>query len=196
MAKACDQRGFSPSAALQQPTRTESGKSTRGRSTREKDERPRTRQKSNRELSRGLNPTLPPRPLCSAPHSHSHNHAHTTSADMSALSFLDGPRAQWHDALTRVALYGGPEFKESGRGVVSALAFVLGLTCMFGLSLAFSSSGLWDFGWYLAFLSFFHFSEFVLVALFNPRDLTANCTLDSWCQYGARIHPAITEPFD
>lgn len=48
----------------------------------------------------------------------------------------------------------------------------LGAAFIFGYFLSSFDDGLAVFGQYLAILSFFHFSEFMAVAILNPRTLT------------------------
>ncbi|XP_031574460.1 protein-S-isoprenylcysteine O-methyltransferase-like [Actinia tenebrosa] len=60
--------------------------------------------------------------------------------------------------------------------VVKRAAF---LGCVFGFSVVLSFSGLpfQHFGWYMASLSFFHFSEYIMTAIYNPDTLTTDSFL-------------------
>jgi protein-S-isoprenylcysteine O-methyltransferase len=53
----------------------------------------------------------------------------------------------------------------------------LGISFGLGIGLALFSDSLWDLGFYLAFLGFFHFSEYLCVAIFNPKTLTSDSFL-------------------
>ncbi|KAJ8722339.1 hypothetical protein PYW08_004741 [Mythimna loreyi] len=68
---------------------------------------------------------------------------------------------------------------------VSIRSAFLGLTFSLGIFLASFDNGWRVFGLYTIILSFFHFSEFVSVALTNPRTLTVNSfILNHSIQYG------------
>ena|SRR3990167_4722892 len=68
----------------------------------------------------------------------------------------------------------GTEFDEKGHGTTATLAFVLGIVFGTGVWLFFLSESLVDFGAYLVFLSFFHWSEYILVSMFRLHELSAN----------------------
>ena len=57
---------------------------------------------------------------------------------------------------------GGREFYVDGHGTVAVLAFGLGISFGSGLFLFLLSTWWVDFGAYLACLSFFHWSEYIL----------------------------------
>lgn len=67
-----------------------------------------------------------------------------------------------------------PEFNKDGRASVAIQAALLGFLFGVGMLLAWYSS-FWALGFYLIFLSFFHFTEFLCVAMFNPQTLTSDC---------------------
>lgn len=70
---------------------------------------------------------------------------------------------------------GGTEFYVMGHGTVAILAFVLGIVFGSGFVLFWLSSNWIDFGAYLVCLSFFHWSEYILVAMHRKDQLSGNC---------------------
>lgn len=76
----------------------------------------------------------------------------------------------------------------------------LGGAFIFGYFLSTLSDGLAVFGQYLAILSFFHFSEFMAVAILNPRTLTIDsfilnhsiqywvAAVASWLEWGLEYY--------
>lgn len=79
------------------------------------------------------------------------------------------------DIVTRNVRKLGEEFGENGRASSSLLSFSLGAAFGVGLGLFYLSSTHIDFGIYLVFLSFFHFSEYITTAKFNPSKLSNEC---------------------
>ncbi|CAL9703725.1 unnamed protein product [Knipowitschia caucasica] len=68
-------------------------------------------------------------------------------------------------------LYRGPVYK------VAVRAAFLGLVFGSGLIISLSESTWTHFGWYMCSLSFFHFSEYLVTALINPRSLSLDSFL-------------------
>jgi len=68
-------------------------------------------------------------------------------------------------------------FSRHGSATMALLGTVVGVAFGLGAGLAFASDSLGPLGWYLMFLGFFHLSEFVCVALFNPKLLSAESFL-------------------
>lgn len=68
-----------------------------------------------------------------------------------------------------------PSFKVTGPGLAALLAGGLGLLFGLGLGLTFFSE-IPCIGPYLVFLSFFHFSEYIWVAIYHSSTLSADCT--------------------
>jgi hypothetical protein len=87
-----------------------------------------------------------------------------------------GQKAVW-SVQKRVRAFGGKEFSDQGHGTVALLAGIIGAGFGIGLILFFLSENFVDFGAYLAFLCFFHWSEYILVALYRNDTLSADCKL-------------------
>ncbi|KAK1801776.1 hypothetical protein P4O66_022422 [Electrophorus voltai] len=68
-------------------------------------------------------------------------------------------------------LYKGPLYKVAVRGCF--LGFVFGC----GLILSFAETTWTQFGWYMCSLSFFHYSEYLVTAIINPRSLSLDSFL-------------------
>ncbi|XP_078094937.1 protein-S-isoprenylcysteine O-methyltransferase [Mustelus asterias] len=60
---------------------------------------------------------------------------------------------------------------------VAVRACFLGFVCGCGLLLSFGGSSWQHFGWYLCSLSFFHYSEYLVTAVINPKSLTLDSFL-------------------
>ncbi|XP_041063254.1 60S ribosomal protein L22 isoform X1 [Carcharodon carcharias] len=60
---------------------------------------------------------------------------------------------------------------------VAVRACFLGFVCGCGLLLSFGGSSWQHFGWYLCSLSFFHYSEFLVTAVINPKSLSLDSFL-------------------
>ncbi|XP_069774706.1 protein-S-isoprenylcysteine O-methyltransferase [Narcine bancroftii] len=60
---------------------------------------------------------------------------------------------------------------------IAVRACFLGFVCGCGLILSFGGSTWQHFGWYLCSLSFFHYSEFLVTAVINPRSLSLDSFL-------------------
>jgi hypothetical protein len=71
--------------------------------------------------------------------------------------------------------YGGVEFTNEGHATVALLAFPLGIIWGLGLGLFLLSENYNDFGLYMVFMSFFHYSEYITVAKHNPKKLSPEC---------------------
>jgi hypothetical protein len=69
-----------------------------------------------------------------------------------------------------------PSFKHKGPGLAALLAGGLGTLFGLGIGLAFFSE-VPCIGSYLIFLAFFHYSEYIWVAIFHPDTLSADCKL-------------------
>ncbi|KAM6924554.1 protein-S-isoprenylcysteine O-methyltransferase [Xenentodon cancila] len=67
--------------------------------------------------------------------------------------------------------YGGPLYK------VAVRAGFLGVTFGCGLIISFSETTWTHFGWYMCSLSFFHYSEYLVTAIINPRSLSLDSFL-------------------
>uniref|UniRef100_A0A8C6UW70 Protein-S-isoprenylcysteine O-methyltransferase n=1 Tax=Neogobius melanostomus TaxID=47308 RepID=A0A8C6UW70_9GOBI len=67
--------------------------------------------------------------------------------------------------------YRGPLYK------VAVRASFLGLVFGCGLIISFSESSWTHFGWYMCSLSFFHYSEYLVTAIINPRSLSLDSFL-------------------
>lgn len=67
-----------------------------------------------------------------------------------------------------------PSFKPKGPGMAAVLAGGLGTLFGLGVGLTFFSE-IPCIGPYLMFLSFFHFSEYIWVAIYHPDTLSADC---------------------
>ena len=67
-----------------------------------------------------------------------------------------------------------PSFKHKGPGLAALLAGGLGTLFGLGIGLAFFSE-VPCIGSYLVFLAFFHYSEYIWVAIFHPDTLSADC---------------------
>lgn len=74
-----------------------------------------------------------------------------------------------------VVNFGGNEFNKHGHGVVALLAFILGTGFGAGIFLFLLSENWVDFGAYIFCLSFFHWSEYIMVAMHRKQVLTAHC---------------------
>ncbi|XP_028309006.1 protein-S-isoprenylcysteine O-methyltransferase [Gouania willdenowi] len=70
-----------------------------------------------------------------------------------------------------LVLYRGPLYK------VAVRACFLGVTFGCGLILSFSDTSWTHFGWYMCSLSFFHYSEYLVTAIINPRTLSLDSFL-------------------
>lgn len=81
---------------------------------------------------------------------------------------------------------GGSEFYVMGHGTVAILAFWLGTVFGSGVFLFLLSTNWIDFGAYLFCLSFFHWSEYILVAMHRKDQLSGNC---KYCN--TRYNPAV-----
>ncbi|RVE71230.1 hypothetical protein OJAV_G00072680 [Oryzias javanicus] len=68
-------------------------------------------------------------------------------------------------------IYRGPLYK------VALRACFLGVTFGCGLILSFSETSWTHFGWYMCSLSFFHYSEYLVTAIINPRSLSLDSFL-------------------
>lgn len=68
-------------------------------------------------------------------------------------------------------LYRGPVYK------VAVRACFLGVTFGCGLIISFSETNWTHFGWYMCSLSFFHYSEYLVTAIINPRTLSLDSFL-------------------
>ncbi|XP_029975704.1 protein-S-isoprenylcysteine O-methyltransferase [Salarias fasciatus] len=68
-------------------------------------------------------------------------------------------------------LYRGPVYK------VAVRACFLGVTFGCGLMISFSETNWTHFGWYMCSLSFFHYSEYLVTAIINPRTLSLDSFL-------------------
>ncbi|XP_047434364.1 protein-S-isoprenylcysteine O-methyltransferase [Mugil cephalus] len=68
-------------------------------------------------------------------------------------------------------IYRGPLYK------VAVRACFLGLTFGCGLIISFSETTWRHFGWYMCSLSFFHYSEYLVTAVINPRSLSLDSFL-------------------
>ncbi|XP_026187962.1 protein-S-isoprenylcysteine O-methyltransferase isoform X2 [Mastacembelus armatus] len=68
-------------------------------------------------------------------------------------------------------VYRGPLYK------VAVRACFLGVTFGCGLIISFSDTTWTHFGWYLCSLSFFHYSEYLVTAIINPRSLSLDSFL-------------------
>jgi len=68
-------------------------------------------------------------------------------------------------------------FSPYGTGLAVVLSYTLGIALGLGVGLALFSESLWDLGWYLVFLSFFHYSEYMCVAIFNPKTVSVDSFL-------------------
>eukprot|EP01090_Pellita_catalonica_P000832 TRINITY_DN10591_c0_g1_i1.p1 TRINITY_DN10591_c0_g1~~TRINITY_DN10591_c0_g1_i1.p1 ORF type:complete len:236 (-),score=18.87 TRINITY_DN10591_c0_g1_i1:25-732(-) len=73
--------------------------------------------------------------------------------------------------------YNSGVFHDKGNGSTAVIAYCVGLTAGLGLAVALLSHSFWNLGAYLFFLGFFHFSEYFMVALFNPTMLSTNSFL-------------------
>ncbi|GCC36970.1 protein-S-isoprenylcysteine O-methyltransferase [Chiloscyllium punctatum] len=60
---------------------------------------------------------------------------------------------------------------------VAVRACFLGFVCGCGLLLSFGGSSWQHFGWYLCSLSFFHYSEYLVTAVINPKSLSLDSFL-------------------
>ncbi|XP_061591580.1 protein-S-isoprenylcysteine O-methyltransferase [Cololabis saira] len=67
--------------------------------------------------------------------------------------------------------YRGPLYK------VAVRAGFLGVTFGCGLIISFSETTWTHFGWYMCSLSFFHYSEYLVTAIINPRSLSLDSFL-------------------
>ncbi|XP_032375768.1 LOW QUALITY PROTEIN: protein-S-isoprenylcysteine O-methyltransferase [Etheostoma spectabile] len=67
--------------------------------------------------------------------------------------------------------YRGPLYK------VAVRACFLGVTFGCGLIISFSETTWTHFGWYMCSLSFFHYSEYLVTAIINPRSLSLDSFL-------------------
>jgi hypothetical protein len=67
-------------------------------------------------------------------------------------------------------------FTRHGHAAMAVMGCACGIALGLGAGLAFLSESVWGLGWYLMFLGFFHFSEYICVALFNPKICSAECT--------------------
>lgn len=77
---------------------------------------------------------------------------------------------------------------------MSVRAAFLGTVFAAGIFLSTLDSGWQTFGWYMMVLSAFHFSEFMAVALTNPRTLTVDSfILNHSVQYGVAALASWTE---
>ncbi|XP_068608595.1 protein-S-isoprenylcysteine O-methyltransferase [Brachionichthys hirsutus] len=70
-----------------------------------------------------------------------------------------------------LVLYRGPLYK------VAVRACLLGVLFGCGLILTFSGTTWTHFGWYMCSLSFFHYSEYLVTAVINPRSLSLDSFL-------------------
>ncbi|XP_028849642.1 protein-S-isoprenylcysteine O-methyltransferase [Denticeps clupeoides] len=68
-------------------------------------------------------------------------------------------------------IYKGPLYK------VAVRACFLGFTCGCGLIISFAETTWTHFGWYMCSLSFFHYSEYLVTAIINPRSLSLDSFL-------------------
>uniref|UniRef100_G3PJ25 Protein-S-isoprenylcysteine O-methyltransferase n=3 Tax=Perciformes TaxID=8111 RepID=G3PJ25_GASAC len=68
-------------------------------------------------------------------------------------------------------VYKGPLYK------VAVRACFLGVTFGCGLIISFSETTWTHFGWYMCSLSFFHYSEYLVTAVINPRSLSLDSFL-------------------
>ncbi|XP_063319925.1 protein-S-isoprenylcysteine O-methyltransferase [Pelmatolapia mariae] len=68
-------------------------------------------------------------------------------------------------------IYKGPLYK------VAVRACFLGVTFGCGLIISFSETTWTHFGWYMCSLSFFHYSEYLVTAIINPRSLSLDSFL-------------------
>ena len=69
----------------------------------------------------------------------------------------------------------GVEFKKKGHGTNAILAFGIGIAFGTGLILTLLTEYWRAYGTFLMFLAFFHWSEYILVALYRTEVLSANC---------------------
>ncbi|MGH0185660.1 UNVERIFIED_CONTAM: hypothetical protein FKN15_018432 [Acipenser sinensis] len=70
-----------------------------------------------------------------------------------------------------LVLYKGPVYQ------VAVRACFLGFTFGCGLLVSFSKTSWGPFGWYMCSLSFFHYSEYLVTAIINPRSLSLDSFL-------------------
>ncbi|XP_014908690.1 protein-S-isoprenylcysteine O-methyltransferase [Poecilia latipinna] len=70
-----------------------------------------------------------------------------------------------------LVIYRGPVYK------VAVRACFLGVTFGCGLIISFSDTTWTHFGWYMCSLSFFHYSEYLVTAVINPRSLSLDSFL-------------------
>lgn len=68
-------------------------------------------------------------------------------------------------------------FTRHGHAAMAVMGCACGIALGLGAGLAFLSESVWGLGWYLMFLGFFHFSEYLCVALFNPKICSAESFL-------------------
>jgi len=80
------------------------------------------------------------------------------------------PGAMWRKYVGE-----NPVFRLNGQATTAVLGSICGLAIGLGAGLAFFSETLWALGWYLLFLGFFHLSEYLCVAVFNPNLVSAEC---------------------
>jgi len=86
-------------------------------------------------------------------------------------------------------------FTKHGNGTSAVLGAGLGIALGFGLGLALFTS-YWSLGAYLTFLAFFHLSEYLHVAIYNPQSLSADSfLLNHSPEYSIAIASSIVEYF-
>merc|ERR1712137_271749 len=77
----------------------------------------------------------------------------------------------------KVTVFGGKEFDKFGHGTVGILAFFLGIAFGGGVWLFLLSESWADFGAYMFCISFFHWSEYIMVAMHRNQSLSSNAFL-------------------